>query len=382
VLLLGEEGREVAAVRIASYNVENFFARARALDMDNRSAAKPVLQAFAELNGLLEQDVYSDADKAAILDRLDMLGLKSSDEAPLAVLRQVRGRLVSRGRAGVRVVADGRGDWVGWVELTTEPIDDAAILNTARVIRDVGANVQGVVEAEDRVVLSRFADAELRAGDSPIYQHVMLVDGNDDRGIDVGLLTRDGWPIAGVRPHIDDRDDKGLVFSRDCPEYEVRTPGGHRLVVLMNHLKSKGYGKQSDNDAKRRRQAVRVAEIYRRLRQEGTAYVAVLGDFNDTPGSAPLQPLLGDTDLRDISTHPSFDDGGRPGTFGTCTASNKIDYVLMSPALFAKVRGGGIWRWGAWGGKNGTLWSHYETLTSAAEAGSDHCAIYADVSLS
>jgi len=368
-------------MRIASYNVENFFARARALNMDNRAEAKPFLQAFADLNALLELDVYTDAEKATILDRLDTLGLKNSDEAELAVLRQVRGRLVSRGQAGVRVVADGRGDWVGWVELTTEPIDDAAILNTARVIRDVGANVQGVVEAEDRVVLSRFADAELRAGDSPIYPHVMLVDGNDDRGIDVGLLSHDDWPITGIRSHIDDRDDDGLVFSRDCPEYEIRTPGGHRLVVLMNHLKSKGYGKQSDNDAKRRRQAVRVAEIYRRVRQEGTAYVAVLGDFNDTPDSAPLQPLVADTDLKDISTHPSFDDGGRPGTFGNCTASNKIDYILMSPALYAKVRGGGIWRWGAWGGKNGTLWPHYETLTSAAQAGSDHCAIWADLAL-
>ncbi|NUR09942.1 MAG: endonuclease/exonuclease/phosphatase family protein [Nocardioidaceae bacterium] len=368
-------------MRIASYNVENFFARARVLNMDDHADAKPYLTAYATLSALLEQDTYSAADQTRIVALLDTLGLKHSDEAALAVLRQVRGRLVSRTSTGVHVVAGGRGDWVGWVELTREPVDDRAILNTARVVRDVGATVQGVVEAEDRVVLKRFADAELRGGDTPLYPHVMLVDGNDDRGIDVGLLARDGWPITGIRSHVDDSDDEGPVFSRDCPEYEIRSPGGHRLVVLVNHLKSKGYGRQQDNDARRRRQASRVAEIYRGLRATGVSYVAVLGDLNDTPDSTTLQPLLGGTDLRDVSEHPSFDDGGRPGTYGSCTARNKIDYVLLSPSLFAKVRAGGIWRLGAWGGTRGTLWPHYDTLTRASEAGSDHCAIWADVAL-
>lgn len=370
-----------ATVRIASYNVENIFVRARAFNMATWGGTRHYLTDFASLREILEQDVYSAADKSRIVDLLDALGLKSSDDAELAVLRQVRGRLVSRTTNGVRVVADGRGDWGGWVELTTEPINDRAILNTARVIRDVDATVQGVVEVENRMVLGRFADANLRAGDNSLYPNVALVDGNDDRGMHVGLLTRTGWPIDGIRSHATDTDDRGVIFSRDCPEYDIGSPSGRRLVVLMNHLTSKGFGSQADNAAKRLRQATRVADIYRRLRSEGVANVAVLGDFNDTPGSRPLEPLLTGTDLRDISEHPTFDDGGRPGTFGTCIAANKIDYVLLSPALFATVRAGGIWRHGAWGGKNGTLWPHYETLTRASEAGSDHCAIWADVSL-
>jgi hypothetical protein len=104
-------------------------------------------------------------------------------------------------------------------------------------------------------------------------------------------------------------------------------------------------------------------------------------DFNDTPGSDPLAPLLQGTDLRDISTHDGFDDGGRPGTFGSCTAADRIDYILLSPALFAKATGGGIFRMGAWGGKDGTLWPHYDTLTKATDAASDHAAIYADIGL-
>jgi hypothetical protein len=37
------------------------------------------------------------------------------------------------------------------------------------------------------------------------------------------------------------------------------------------------------------------------LRAAGENLVAVLGDFNDTPDSPPLQPLLANTDLRDVS---------------------------------------------------------------------------------
>ncbi len=171
------------------------------------------------------------------------------------------------------------------------------------------------------------------------------------------------------------------MFSRDCHEYQVRTPGGHRLVVLVNHLKSKGYGSPVANNARRERQAQRVADIYRRVRKDGVSYVAVLGDFNDIPTSAPLAPILVGTDLRDISTQPGFDDGGRPGTFGTCTAANRIDYILLKPALYVKTTGGGIYRMGAWGGKNGSLWPHYETLTKATDAASDNAALYADLNL-
>jgi endonuclease/exonuclease/phosphatase family metal-dependent hydrolase len=376
-------------VRIASFNVENFFARPRAMNQDTWAQGRPILEAHAALNALLEEPAYTATSKARIVELLGVLGLTGSDTAVMATLRQIRGRLVSRRQGGaVDVVADGRGDWVGWVDLTTEPVSAAAIGNTARVIRDLDPQVLGVVEAENRVVLKHFTDAQLRtAGPEgqpdalPLFPQVMLIDGNDHRGIDVALLSQAGYSLASLRSHVDDTDDQGVVFSRDCPEYELRTPGGHRLVVLVNHFKSKGYGSQAANNDKRRRQAQRVADIYRRLQQSGARFVAVLGDFNDTPTSAPLAPLLTVTDLRDISQHPGFDDGGRPGTFGNGTASQHIDYVLLSPSLFAKATGGGVWRNGAWGGTNGTLWPHYDTVTKATDAASDHAAIYADINL-
>jgi endonuclease/exonuclease/phosphatase family metal-dependent hydrolase len=281
----------------------------------------------------------------------------------------------------VQVVAGGRGDWIGWVELTTDRVDEQAMLNTARVIEDVAADILGVIETESRVALKRFADAGLLVAGNPRYPHVMVVDGNDERGIDVGVLASAEYPLVGQRSHVDDTDLVGRIFSRDCPEYHFRTPAGKRLVVLVNHLKSKGYGGKVASDAIRRRQAQRIAEIYRDLVADGVPDVAVVGDLNDTPDSEALAPLLGDTDLRDISAHPSFDDGGRPGTYGYCTARNKIDYVLLSPTLFASATGGGIHRKGVWGGRRGTLWPIYDTMTKEVHAGSDHAAIYADLDL-
>jgi len=110
--------------------------------------------------------------------------------------------------------------------------------------------------------------------------------------------------------------------------------------------------------------------------------VAVVGDLNEIPKNAPLDPLLrkGST-LKDISSHPKFKDGGRPGTHGNCGPSAKLDYILLSPDLFAKVRAAEVERRGMWGGVNGNLWPHFSELTSADESASDHAALWVDLDI-
>jgi endonuclease/exonuclease/phosphatase family metal-dependent hydrolase len=370
-------------MRLASFNVENLFERAVALNNQNWSVGKPALEAVTRLNRLLNHPTYSAADKAKIMELLRFLGLEKKDDGgDYGLLRQNRGKLVSRTKTGPVIVANGRTDWIGWVELKTEPVNELATRHTAMVVRDVDADVQAVVEAEDRPALLKFMSIVFKVVNAAPYGHVMLIDGNDDRGIDVALLAKADHEIVRIRSHVDDADTVGRIFSRDCPEYTIRTPSGERPVVLVNHFKSKGFG--SNTGERRRRQAARVAEIYSGLIAEGDQHVAIVGDLNDTPDSAPLAPLVAATDLKDISTHPQFDDGAagkRPGTFGTGTARNKIDYILLSPALFARVQGGGIFRKGAWAGEHGTIWEHYDTITRPAEAASDHSAIYADIQI-
>jgi endonuclease/exonuclease/phosphatase family metal-dependent hydrolase len=368
-------------MKLASYNVENLFQRAVAMN-GTREEGADALAAHAELNATLSKREYTSADKKKIVQLMKDLGIdKKDDGGEFAILRQNRGRLVKRSQGKLEVVAEGRGDWIGFVDLKLEAVNEVATRMTAKVINEVRADVLGVVEAENRPSLLRFNRDVLELTTGSSYERIMLIDGNDDRGIDVAIMLRNGFELESIRSHVDDEENGRRIFSRDCAEYHITTPGNDRLVVLVNHFKSKGFGSQADSNRRRRQQAERVKAIYQALGDAGAKNVAVIGDLNDTPDSDPLAPLVQDTDLKDISEHPDFNDNGRPGTFGNSTASNKIDYILLSPALFQKARGGEIFRMGIWGGKNGTLFPHFPEITKAEEAASDHAAVIADIDL-
>ncbi len=370
-------------MRLASYNVENLFQRARAMNQETRAEGKNVLQMHTDLNRILGRSTYSRTDKTKIVELMKKLGIAEKDDGgDWVILRQNRGHLITRRKNGtIDVVADGRGEWIGWVDLKYEAVNETATRMTAQVISDVAADVLGVIEAENRPSLLRFCrDVKPAAGSNP-YDHVMLIDGNDERGIDVAIMTREGYDIRSLRSHVDDEEDGTRIFSRDCPEFEVTTPSNNRLTVLVNHFKSKGFGSQADNDRKRKSQARRVKAIYDDLRAGGSKFIAVAGDLNDSPDSDPLDPLIRETDLKDISTHPQFDNGGFPGTFGSSGPKNKIDYLLLSPELMTNVRRGGIFRKGVWPGVRPQKWDKYDEMEKPVHAASDHAAIWAEIDI-
>ncbi len=368
-------------MRISTFNVESLFERAKALNEQDRTAGRPALAAFGKVNDLLNEPNYTTTIKRQILTQLGTLRLLSSSASKYATLRVNHGQLLGSSSGKKIVKANGRADWIGWVELNKEPVDELATRHTAMVLRDVKADVQCFVEVENRVSLKEFSDALLPAVGGAAFKHIMLIDGNDPRGIDVAIGTRGRYELGFMQSHVDDADAQGVIFSRDCPAYDVVMPSGNQITVLVNHFKSKGYGSPADNDARRARQAKRVAAIYRQLIADGQPNVVVLGDFNDTLGSQPLRALAL-TDLEPAAGHPNFTgDAARPGTFGNCTASQNFDHILLSPALYAKVTGGTVFRLGAWGGTHGTLWPHYPSMTEQVHAASDHAAVYVDLNL-
>jgi len=369
-------------MRIASFNVENMFRRAVALNLATWKDGKEILDQYSLINSLFQEPVYTAAIKKSIVDGLEKLGLKKSNESQFVILRENHGHLLKRPKSGpMQVIAAGRNDWIGWVELKTEAVDEVATKMTAKVIHEVNADLLAVIEAEDRIALTRFNDQLLKPLQAT-YGGIMLIDGNDDRGIDVGFLTKQPSMIESIVSHVDDMKSGKPIFSRDCIEHTVRVSPTKRILVMVNHFKSKGFGSQTTSDAKRKAQAQRVREIYNQRRSEGIEMIAIVGDFNDTPDSDPLKPLLSNqSDLKDIFDHPKFKADGHPGTFANGTKANKIDYILLSPALFSSVTNGGVERRGVWGGTTGNLFPHFAEITKPIEAASDHAAIFADLNL-
>lgn len=383
-------------MKIATFNVENMFRRAVVLNQGSWDEGKPVLEAYSALTQVLEQPAYSDADKAKILELLEKLGLlsfeenggvkkaKFSESNGWVWLRRSRGSLISKHRDGtVEVVAEGRGEWIGWLDLKREEVNEQATRNTAAVIADLDPDILAVVEAEDRPALARFNEnvLKLNQGEDKCFAHAMLIDGNDERGIDVGLFAKKGFPVVGMRSHVDDPGPNGSpVFSRDCAEYEFEVDGD-KLLLMVSHLKSKGFGKASTSNARREEQAKRIAEIYAERRKEGWENIVIAGDFNDTPDSGPLSPLLQKTDLKDASQLQGWAWGEREGTYGS-GEKDKIDYLLLSPALQPRVKAGGVNRKGLWHGpRTQNPWEMLPTLTKEVEAASDHAAVWVELDL-
>ncbi|WP_208746821.1 endonuclease/exonuclease/phosphatase family protein [Aquimarina algiphila] len=311
--------------------------------------------------------------------------MEKSDQGKFAILRKIRGRIVKRPRQKpIEVVANGRADWIGWVELKTAPVNERAVLNTGRVIKDVDADVLAVIEAEDRVSLEKFSDIIIKKVNGKPYDQVMLIDGNDRRGIDVGVMTKKPYPIQSIKSHIYDKASDGkTIFSRDCPEYGITTPSGETIVVIPNHFKSKYGGNNAQSRNKRLSQSKRTKEIYEELIAKGYENVIVLGDLNDTPDSNELEPLLQNTDLKDVGEHPTFDTGEFEGvgTYALGNDSKKIDYLLLSPNLFSKVTSCGLFRKGAWAGKRRKKWTTYENITKPIHVASDHHVIWAEINI-
>jgi endonuclease/exonuclease/phosphatase family metal-dependent hydrolase len=381
-------------IRVASYNVENLFSRPKAFDGTDWSIGEPILAAFHEVNVLLGNVTYSNADKQRIRDlfvTLDIYRLNQhgaarrvySSNPRWAWFRKNRGsfdRQPQDSTQDVVITADGRDDWIGWVELAKEPTDEFSTRLTARVITDIAADIIGIVEAEDRPSLVRF-NKEMLNG---FYEHVMLIDGNDTRGIDVGVMARGNFEIDSIISNVDTVDGIGTVFSRDCPQYEICTPAGVTIHVLVNHFKSQSGG----GGDKRQRQAAEVRRIVDRLVSDGQ-HVIVLGDLNEGPTAENTQAanfsalFENDSPLVDSYSLTNMELGNRPGTFNSCGIRNRLDYILISQSLVPHFSGGQIYRKGLWGTRKTRpdKWSTYPEMTESSQQASDHAAVFIDLDL-
>jgi endonuclease/exonuclease/phosphatase family metal-dependent hydrolase len=166
----------------------------------------------------------------------------------------------------------------------------------ARRILAMDIDVLAVQEVEDIDILKEFNRTRLKG----LYAHQVLIEGNDARFIDIGLLSK--LPVGAVtsfQTAVHRQNPGQTVFSRDLVAAEILSSSGARVLFTLfnNHLKSHfgdsdddGRGK-SANDARRRQQAETISEIVAQRTRPDGRYI-ILGDMNDPPDALPLQPLL------------------------------------------------------------------------------------------
>ena len=215
---------------------------------------------------------------------------------------------------------------------------EAAQRALAEVMDASEADVFALQEVENIEALTEFRDSH---GLAEEYPHLVLVEGNDNRGIDVALMSK--FPINNVKSHKDERfevpgEGQGH-FLRDLLQADIDIPAYGPVRFFAAHLASKIGGERAE--ATRLAEATAARAIIKEEVRDfpGQKYV-VMGDFNDTPDSPAVQTLLkkdednwslvdGFRDKPDSVSYPTNPKTARKWGY------NRIDQILLSPEMAA-----------------------------------------------
>ncbi len=200
---------------------------------------------------------------------------------------------------------------------------DARLGRLAGILKLLGADLVCVQEVENRWLLEEFNRDYLGA----LGYEVVLVEGNDRRGIDVALLSR--LPVGAVTSYrhlrFEDAEGQPQRFRRDLLRVEIG--GALNADVYVVHLKSQHGGDAAD--VARQAEATEAARILADELARDPGYRALIaGDFNDVPESPTIQALL-DAGLVDPCA------GSEDVTYNREPYRTRIDFLLLTPALAA-----------------------------------------------
>jgi predicted extracellular nuclease len=234
----------------------------------------------------------------------------------------------------------------------------------AKRILEMDVDVLALQEVEDVSTLRNFVREQL----DNAYRHVVLIEGNDKRLIDVALISRLplGQAVSWQHERYKDEPTGLPIFSRDLLEVDVLAPGRKRrlFTVYVNHLKSKFtehrtgplYDQELEEAATRRgMQAETVMDIVERKQRPKSKYV-VLGDMNDSPKSKPLKPFTqlenGLKQVVERGGSPNYGDSppatkrwtSRYKPSGQPAEYDLLDQIWLSPELAKQQSGAFILR--------------------------------------
>lgn len=169
-------------------------------------------------------------------------------------------------------------------------------------IQIINADVLAIQEVEDIDTLRQFNQVQL----NNMYPHVILVEGNDPRLIDVGVISK--FPLGAVTSWQEARHPESpgkKIFGRDLLEVQILNQSRSKTLftIFNNHLKSHFVDFREDpvagqqaNSIRRRRQSETIAKVVKARTRPNSKFV-ILGDMNDPPDSSELAPFVTDAEL-------------------------------------------------------------------------------------
>ncbi len=375
-------------MKIATFNIQNLFHRDKSL-LDSQ-AGNIVINWLDEMEQLMNKQTKTASDLDTIKDLTLLLGFEKISNISYALMRRRIEAMFFRAiHCSGESKASSLTDLNGWVTLQTIPVNRIATQNKARVLAEVNADVLVLQEVEDRNSLLKFNSQFLPEFNGVPYRELLVLQGNDGRGQELGMLTKNGFQIQEIRTYSNELDDNDKpVFEKNLVKYEITTPSKNKIYLLAVHLLEQGKDKENC-DALRFRQARRVAEIYRQLREEGKEHVIVAGTLNAVPYCFSLAPLLQKTDLKDVSKHPGFNVAGEKEkdsgylhkkAYRMGLNIKQRDYLLLSPEMFRRVKNSGLNR-SAILPAIASQWPVYNTIKNQKQAASVHPVVWGEIDI-
>jgi endonuclease/exonuclease/phosphatase family metal-dependent hydrolase len=201
----------------------------------------------------------------------------------------------------------------------------------AAALRQLDADVVALSEVENLGVLQAVVNEFL--GDMG-YRYVAVNPTNDGRGINLGVLSR--YPIDAITSHRFRKlelpgEDRTWRFARDLLRVTIELPNDEKLELFTVHYKSKRDSAGDPESAKwRLAEARETAEIVANvMKLHPDRWVAVAGDFNDTPDSPPIETL---TDNLLLDAHAELPPAKRI-TYLRNPYRSTIDYILVNQRM-------------------------------------------------
>lgn len=226
------------------------------------------------------------------------------------------------------------------------------------ILREMGADLGILPEVMGMRALVEFNDRSLAGAFAP-----HLIHGNDQRGIEIGLLVKRDLPFEVEHRTYKDvtwndpQHGRARLFSRDLPVLILRIPGEKRpaLILVGTHFKSKR-SRDGDPESRRMRRAQvdgAVAIMKDLQREFGESAPIVFGgdangNVNHEAEFANLKKALALEDVFDVVSPPLTRDERVTHTFhpqGGGAKWEQVDVLMVAPSLRACVKRAWVYRY-------------------------------------